>query len=856
QPQVQVQDGAGNNVSANAVAITASITSGTGGSLGGNTIAITNANGLATFTNLALSGTAGNFTLGFAATGLTGATSSTVALTAGTATVLAITTQPSPSVQSGVDFPQQPVVQLRDGDGNPVAQAGIAVSVTIQSGGGTLGGTTTVNTNLSGQAVFTNLRITGVIGDRVLLFGSPGYVGVSSNTVTVTAGAAAALQMVTQPSGSAQSGVPFPVQPSVRLVDQNGNAVSQTGVSVAAAMASGGGSLGGTTTVTTDGTGLAQFTNLAITGTPGPQTLSFASAGLTGTTSATISLAAGPASQLTLTTPPSSTATNGQPLAQQPTVQLRDGAGTAVAQAGVTVTAVIATSPGGTPGLAGGSAITDANGLATFSGLTISGTVGSYTLRFESGALTPVTSGGITLAAGAASQLTLTTQPSTTAQNTVAFPQQPVVQLRDAGGNAVSQSGVTVTATIASGTGTLGGTTSVATDGSGVAAFTNLSLTGTVGTFTLQFSATGLTSVTSGTITLAAGPPASLVMFREPPSTATSGVAFPNPPTVVRVLDANGNDVNGATVTASIASGPGGASLVGSATAISGSNGQAGFSGLGILGLVGNYTLGFSTPGATGVTSTAIALSAGAAAKLALTTSPSPTVRNALPFPVQPVVQIQDAAGNPLSPNGTPVTAAITSGGGTLGGTASVNTSAGAAAFTNLMITGTIGARTLTFSSGSLTPVSSGVSVLAGTATAIAIVTQPPASVPSGATMAASVVDLRDVSGNDVDSAGVSVTVTIATGGGTLGGTPSQVTGGNGQASFGDLSITGTPGIRTLSYSGTGLTAATSNNVNVTAPAATQLAITTQPSPTARSGIALGTVPVVQARDASNNPVS
>src|SRR2546430_8137938 len=40
----------------------------------------------------------------------------------------------------------------------------------------------------------------------------------------------------------------------------------------------------------------------------------------------------------------------------------------------------------------------------------------------------------------------------------VAFLQQPVIQLQDASGNSVSQVGVTVRASIASGGGTLGGT--------------------------------------------------------------------------------------------------------------------------------------------------------------------------------------------------------------------------------------------------------------------------------------------------------------------------------------------------------------------------------------------------------------
>jgi len=79
---------------------------------------------VASFTNLAITGAAGDRTLSFSATGLAGVNSATVTITAGTATQLTVTTEPSATAQSGVAFAQQPVVQLRDGAGNPVSQAG------------------------------------------------------------------------------------------------------------------------------------------------------------------------------------------------------------------------------------------------------------------------------------------------------------------------------------------------------------------------------------------------------------------------------------------------------------------------------------------------------------------------------------------------------------------------------------------------------------------------------------------------------------------------------------------------------------------------------------------------------------
>src|SRR2546425_62197 len=103
----------------------------------------------------------------------------------------------------------------------------------------------------------------------------------------------------------------------------------------------------------------------------------------------------------------------------------------------------------------------------------------------------------ISVTAGVATQWALTRQPSASAQSGVAFAQQPVLQLRDGSGNAVSQSGATVTAAIATGGGTLGGAMTAVTTAGGRATFTNLAITGTAGDRPVSFSATGLTGATS-----------------------------------------------------------------------------------------------------------------------------------------------------------------------------------------------------------------------------------------------------------------------------------------------------------------------------------------------------------------------
>src|SRR5207237_1317739 len=216
----------------------------------------------------------------------------------------------------------------------------------IATGGGTLGGTLTATTTSGGTASFTNLSVTGTVGDRTLSFSATGLTVATSGTITVTAGTATQLTLATQPSTTAQSGVAFAQQPVVQLRDGAGNPVSQAGVTVTAAIATGGGTLGGTLTATTTGTGVATFTNLAITGTAGDRTLSFSATGLTSVNSATVTLTAGTATQLTVTTQPSATAQSGVPFTQQRSEERRVGSGYRVRGVVVTVTAAIVTSGG------------------------------------------------------------------------------------------------------------------------------------------------------------------------------------------------------------------------------------------------------------------------------------------------------------------------------------------------------------------------------------------------------------------------------------------------------------------------------------------------------------------------------
>ena len=87
------------------------------------------------------------------------------------------------------------------------------------------------------------------------------------------------------------------------------------------------------------------------------------------------------------------------------------------------------------------------------------------------------------------------TQPAG-ARTGVAFTQQPVIHIRNSSGVLDTSFTGDVIATIATGTGTLSGTTTVAAV-AGVATFTNLAITGTAGAFALTFTPTSRSEATS-----------------------------------------------------------------------------------------------------------------------------------------------------------------------------------------------------------------------------------------------------------------------------------------------------------------------------------------------------------------------
>jgi hypothetical protein len=203
----------------------------------------------------------------------------------------------------------------------------------------------------------------------------------------------------------------------------------------------------------------------------------------------------GDAGRLRIAVQPSSPTPSGTAFATQPVIQLEDQNGNPTPQAGVTVTAEISSGPSGS--LSNATASTDASGRAAFSGLTLTGQVGSYTLSFSApGGLTGVNSSPFAITVGAPAQLAVTTQPSTLARSRAPLVIQPVVQVQDASGNAIRQAGTVVVASLTAPNTSITGE-SATTDENGRAVFTALTIIGIPGPKDLNFSAAGLASASA-----------------------------------------------------------------------------------------------------------------------------------------------------------------------------------------------------------------------------------------------------------------------------------------------------------------------------------------------------------------------
>jgi hypothetical protein len=234
---------------------------------------------------------------------------------------------------------------------------------------------------------------------------------------------------------------------------------------------------------------------------------------------------------------------------------------------------------------------------------------------------------------------------------------------------------------------------------------------------------------------------------------------------------------------------------------------------------------------------------------LAVTAQPPASVTAGLTFGL--TVTAEDKSGNVLSSfNGT-VTVALASnpGGATLGGTLTATAQNGVASFSDLMLKKAGSGYTLLVSASGLgSETTSPFEVTPAAATKLVVTIQPPSKVLASSDFGL-VVSAKDPYGNVDTNFSGSVGVAIANnpGGATLSGTKT-VTAQSGVATFSALMLD-KPGMGyTLKVTSNGLTAATTNPINVTVP---QLVVTAQPPGSVTVGAGFGLI--VTAEDSSGN---
>ncbi len=682
--QVEIQDAFGNRVSTATSSVTVAFAANpAGGTLSGTQTRAAVA-GVATFDNLGIDTAGVGYRLRGTATGLTPDTSVAFAVTAGAATQLAFTIQPSSTTATDTITPGVQVT-ARDALGN--AAVGFSGSVTVaigtNGGGGTLSGTTTVAA-VSGVAAFSTLSIEGAGTGYTLTATASGLSGATSSAFNITIGAAAALSFLVQPS-NASGGATLSPAVQIEILDAGGNRVTSATTSVSLAIASnpGSGSLTGTNPVTA-ATGIASFSNLSIDRAGTGYTLTATATGLTAATSTSFDVTIGSAAKLAFAVHPSNTG-GGATIAPAVQVEIQDAGGNRVTTGTHSVSLEIANNPGSGI-LSGTRPVSTTVGLATFSDLSIDNAGTGYTLLASATGLASATSSSFDIIVGTAAKLAFFVQPNN-ATGGVPISPAVTVEIQDAGGNRVT--GATNSVTIGLGTnpngGTLSGTKTVAAV-SGLATFNTLTLDSAGTGYTFAASAAGLGGAASTAFNVTVGLAAKLGVRIQP--TNTAGGSTITPAVQVEVRDAGGNRVTGATntVTMGIASNPNNGTLSGTTTTAAVA-GLATFGTLNIDSAAIGYRLGATASGLSGANSNTFDITVGVPARLGFRVQPSNSAAGASITPAVEI-EIQDAGGNRVTTATNSVTVALGSNpsGGTLAGTKTVSASGGLATFSSLSI--------------------------------------------------------------------------------------------------------------------------------------------------------------------------
>jgi hypothetical protein len=251
---------------------------------------------------------------------------------------------------------------------------------------------------------------------------------------------------------------------------------------------------------------------------------------------------------------------------------------------------------------------------------------------------------------------------------------------------------------------------------------------------------------------------------------------------------------------------------------------------------------------------------AGEPAKLGMVGTPGATSAQAGAAMVdQPVLQVQDAGGNPVTGLAAsyPISVTVSAGGSVAGATSTTDLATGRITIAGLALGGTVGtAYQLTFATPGLTSATASVTVSAPGAPASFTVTPATATAQAGGLIPTLTASVRDAFGNGIAGATVTASATnlaCFTGSGCASGT----SGADGSVAFANLTIQGAGTSRTVTFASAGLTDQ-SVALTLTPGAATAITTANPADGNFGSGLAVGATLAPQARvtDAWGNGVS
>jgi hypothetical protein len=418
------------------------------------------------------------------------------------AAILAFSVAPSPTtVTAGSNFTTSPTIHSEDRFHNPRT----GDSITLATVPATSSPQCTANpvTTASGDAVFGNCHL-NTAGSFVLRASGAGTSVDFGTAITVNPAAASKIVFTTQPSRGTPSSILSP-QPVVAIQDAFNNTVPMSATVTITKSAGGSGGLVSCGPFATT-TGVVSGSTCRIDAVGTGYTLTATD----GTRTSVPTSAFDISDRLVFTTQPSG-AVAGVVFTTQPVVEVRAGASTrSLNDSSTPVALSISSGPSGATLTCSPNTVTASAGIVSYVGSSCRlDKVGTYTLLASSSGLTSATSASFSVAAGPATKLGFTAQP-TSGVTTQAFSVQPVIAVQDAGGNTVTTgTNSTATITLSLGAGAPSGAVLTCTGGlskaavGGVATFAGCSLNA-AGTYTLVATATGLTASTSASFVVAA----------------------------------------------------------------------------------------------------------------------------------------------------------------------------------------------------------------------------------------------------------------------------------------------------------------------------------------------------------------